>query len=224
MKGAVKPGFVDVVFRMPGRFTGAVELFVALIVLLAPGLSFGGLITDPVQFQATTQIPAVFPFGPQTAIVTDPGVEFTWSPVSSIFGITSTVQVDFHNDSADFIFSVDKSNITHTGLTTLSFVDQNPNTLITNVTVAKNFSVEFYANNLFTINLTGPHSFDLEFTRLAFGTLSNNPSSDTLTLSIATQNQAVAVPEPTSLALFGMVIGCAAGYAGWRRRKQPMPA
>jgi hypothetical protein len=186
-----------------------------LIVLLLPGLSFGGLLGDPVQFQATTSNPNVFPFGPQTATITDPGVEFTWSPVSTVFGLTTTVQVDFHDNSLDLIFSIDSSNVTLPGPTILSFVDLNPNTSITNVTVARNFSLEVYTNNMFTTNLINPHSFNLTFTSLGFGTISSSPSSDTLTLAIQTQT---AVPEPSTFTLLGLSTLGLVSYA-WRRKR-----
>lgn len=49
--------------------------------------------------------------------------------------------------------------------------------------------------------------------------------SQSYTLHISVENQSTAaVPEPSSLALFGLATTCAAGYGGWRRRKKAVAA
>lgn len=188
-------------------------LFAALI-CLSPAIANASLVGDTVTFEATSSNGNVFPFAPTDAVV-GTGTEFTWTPVSSVFNVFPTVEADFGATTLDLIFSIDQSNVTHFGNTTLLFsgLDFSDGSSLTGVNIVQNFDSGIYADNAFAINLLGPDAFELVFSPFAFGTVGfDNPTSDLLQLELVNT-----VPLPAAAWLFGSALLALFGYS--RRRK-----
>lgn len=172
-------------------------LIACFFLFLLPCSAIASLIGSNVTFAASSNNQNVNSFTSSSAVIGS-GSEFLWNPVSTIFGYTTSIDVDFSEDELALEFSIDLSNVTHYLETTLSF--SGFTSPITGVSVSQDFDFAIFSTNVFTIeNVTGS-SFDLVFNPIAFGTGDRAPSSDILILDI----QQSAVPEPATFFLFGI--------------------
>lgn len=88
-----------------------------------------------------------------------------------------------------------------------------------NVVANAAFTSTAYSNLSFTtLNLSG------SFQNLRYVTFEALGNGNRVGYDNIVVNASAAVPEPSSLALFGMATATFAGYFGWRRRKSPVNA